>query len=471
VLIRGDWWVAGQRVRYLTEAQRPDDAVAAARDCRSPEPGWCDALLGYALHKRGDYVQSDSAFSVALERMPPRERERWTDLSPLLDHGATRAYRRLEAQERADFETRFWWLADPLYIVPGNDRRTEHFSRHVLDRLQDRARQTEGLAWGSDLRELLLRYGWPVGWERIRPRTPSVGRGDPVSILTRYTPGRRYLDPALHFVHEPHAIPDGGWDLNVRGARTGYAPAYASPIEKLQYQLGSFRRGDSVVVVAALRLSPDSLGTRHDADAALVHWPAADAAPHIVRGRAGTRPATLSLKLSAEPTLLSLETLAPDERRAARARFGLHLEPPPAHGLAVSDLLLLDSPDVLPDSLAAAIPLTRPSSEARSRERLAIFWEVYGLSAGDLPLQVAVHLIDENVSALRRAAIRARLLRQPTPLTVHWLEAPDEPDAIHPRTLTVELPELAPGAYTLQLTLTARGREPLQALRTITVVE
>src|SRR5690606_10673646 len=54
-LIPGDGWVVGQRVRYLLEANRFEDAVDAAGDCRA-EPWWCAALTGFAHHYAGQPV-------------------------------------------------------------------------------------------------------------------------------------------------------------------------------------------------------------------------------------------------------------------------------------------------------------------------------------------------------------------------------------------------------------------------------
>src|SRR5690606_17608244 len=44
-LVPGDTWIAGQRVRYLVEARRFDEAVAAAAECRAAA-WWCAALAG-----------------------------------------------------------------------------------------------------------------------------------------------------------------------------------------------------------------------------------------------------------------------------------------------------------------------------------------------------------------------------------------------------------------------------------------
>lgn len=464
-----DPWIAGQRVRYLVEAGQFAGAIAAARDCRAPEPGWCDALLGFALHANQEFVRAEAAFEAALAALPPRERERWTDLSALLDADAARAYRRLRGAERERFERRFWWLADPLHGRAGNDRRTEHFARHVWDRLQDRARSTEGIAWGFDLRELLLRYGWPAGWERIRPRTPSLSAS--VSLVTHYPSGSRSFDPPLAFVEAPERIEPQSWELDAKRARTGYAPAYADAFDALAPQVALFRRGDSAIVVAAFEMEADSADRRPAAEAALVVAPDESAEPAVARAAAAEGTAVLSLTVPAVPALLSLEAVAAEARRVARERHGLPLTALPAGGMAVSDVLLLAAAEPLPDSLDAAIPLARTSTRARSGEQLGLFWEVYGLTPAAEPLEVAVHLLDERAGWLRRLGVRAGLLRPQAPLAVRWHEAPGERGGIVARSLAIELPELPPGRYTLQLTLTPRGREPLRARRAIEIAE
>ena len=82
--IPGDRWVTGQRVRYLVEAQRYEEARAAAEACAA-EAWWCDALRGYAAHYAGDAGAADSAFSSMLGAMPEETRAEWTDLSVILD--------------------------------------------------------------------------------------------------------------------------------------------------------------------------------------------------------------------------------------------------------------------------------------------------------------------------------------------------------------------------------------------------
>ncbi|MGH7588196.1 MAG: hypothetical protein ACRELU_06360 [Gemmatimonadota bacterium] len=86
-----DGWIAGQRVFYHLEAGSTAPALEAARKCRG-EGWWCRALVGWALHAAGEFVASESAFREALAGMPPRERERWTDLGLLLDGESARLF-------------------------------------------------------------------------------------------------------------------------------------------------------------------------------------------------------------------------------------------------------------------------------------------------------------------------------------------------------------------------------------------
>ena len=62
-------------------------------------------------------------------------------------------------------------LADPLYLVPGNDRLAAHYARKTSIRIREQAANPYGLDWERDLEQLVIRYGNEVGWER--------GQGDP----------------------------------------------------------------------------------------------------------------------------------------------------------------------------------------------------------------------------------------------------------------------------------------------------
>jgi hypothetical protein len=140
--IPGDDWIIGQRIRYLTES-RDSSAASVARSCRATK-WWCDALLGLALHVNGDYLAADSAYALALAAMPTPMRCHWLNLAPLLDDDIRGTYRKMTCPRREAIDARIWWVADPLYMIPGNERRTEHFSRVLHTALQSEAENTYG---------------------------------------------------------------------------------------------------------------------------------------------------------------------------------------------------------------------------------------------------------------------------------------------------------------------------------------
>ena len=459
----GDEWVAGQRVRYLVEAGRAEEAAAAARECRSG--WWCSALEGYALHVAGKTMGADSAYTAALAGMPERERKEWTELGPLMPDGDWRAFRRLK-ERMPDAEARFWWLADPFWAFPGNDLRTEHLSRNVADRLQDRAFVTEGISWGDDLREILLRFGQPIGWERVRPDHPMLAQGR-ASVVTHYAPNSRNFAPPVRFLEDPAEIGEGEWKLDEKDARVAYAPAYAEAIDALEHQVALFRRGDSALVVAAFALDPDSVPAGAATDAALVLATDHRVEPLIARETV-TGPRGV-VRLAAEPgaRIMSLETQTLQAKRVGRARYGLRL-PAPAAGVAVSDVLLLQSTDPLPSTLDDAIPQARGSGRVRAGESLGLFWEIYGLPARTDTVGISVSVHRGSKGWGRRLAERVGLVDEATPIRVQWdEETTGEPTL--PRTLVLAIRDLAPGEYTLELSVTPREGEPATTRRTLRV--
>lgn len=459
----GDEWVAGQRVRYLVEADRAEEAAAAARECSSG--WWCRALEGYALHRAGKTGEADSAFTAALAGMPERDRTEWTELSPLMSDGDWRAFRRLR-ETMPDAEARFWWLADPFWAFPGNDMRTEHLSRNVADRLQDRAFVTEGLSWGDDLREILLRFGQPIGWERIRPDQPLLMQGR-ASVVTHYAPDSRNFLPPVRFLEDPAEIEDGEWKLDEEDARVAYAPAYAEAVDALEHQVARFRRGDSALVVAAFALDPDSIPAGATTDAALVLATDHRTEPLIARETVTGPRGVVSLAAEPGARTLSLETQTLQAKRMGRARYGLTL-PAPAAGVSVSDVLLLQSADPLPCTLDDAVPQARGSSRVRVGESLGLFWEIYGLPERTDTVGISVSVHRGSKSFGRRLAEGLGLVDEATPIRVQW----DEETAGEPtmaRTLVLAIRDLAPGDYTLELSVTPREGEPATTRRTLRV--
>jgi hypothetical protein len=468
-LLPRDEWIAGQRVRYLVEAARYDDAIDAAGACGA-ERWWCRALSGFALHYAGRPADAESRFTDAIIAMPDAERARWTDLSPLLDDCSVRLYRRLTGRERASFETRFWRLADPFHTRPGNETRNEHLARQVWDRLQDRAESTEGIAWGEDLREIVIRYGWPRGWERIRAEAGGAG---PPSMVSHYEGSDRDLLPPCEVLRDRDVVA-GEWDQERPAPRTGYAlPMPDSAIEwirGMRYQVAVFRRGDSAVVVAAYEIPADSIPANAAVEAGIgLLTPDLDDAAAAAFPRGGHSDV---IAVAAPPgqLLLTIEAVALEARRAARIRYGIDVARIDYGLIGISDLLLLSEAEPLPDSLASAVPRARRSTSVAAGERIGVYWETYGLTTPrDDEITLSLQLVEREVSWIRGIGRRMGLVDRTPPVLLRWRETPAT-DHLLARSVTITIPDgTRSGPYDLELTLAARGREPVTIRRAITV--
>jgi hypothetical protein len=448
-ILPGDEWIVGQRVRYLLESGPTADALAAARACRAAA-WWCEALTGFALHAAGDFEAADGAYRAALRDMPREERCRWTDVGVLLEGELARRYRRLSCDERAGFEEVVWWLAQPLFSVPGNDRRTEHFARMTMARIAERARSAYGLAWGDDLRDITLRYGWPVYWTQ----QPAGGVGSMEIVVAGHE-----RQPAFHFLSAAGALDDPGsasaddWAPAARRPREWYAPPYAISLAALEHHVALFRRGDSCLAVAAYDVRRDTSFARTTPDAALVLARDEGTAPVIERRPEAGLADVIVAKAACGPLLLSLEVVAPARRHAARARYGVRPPAPPAPNgvVAVSDILLFDPPDSLPSDLAAVLAWVRGSATALSNARLGLFWEVYGLNPAGEAATMSVTVTPLRPGWLRRATESLGLARRPPPVRLQWTEVPRLRGSVAGRALAIGLSGLAPGRYRVEV--------------------
>jgi hypothetical protein len=455
-LVRGDEWVAGQHVRYLLEAGRTADAIAAATDCWSTR-WWCAALTGLALHEGGEYVRADSAFATALAAMSPEQRCRWTDISLFVDGEAGKRYRRLSCSDRAAFERRFWWLSQPLYSVSGNDIRTEFFARRTMSRLEQQARSAYNLSWGSDVDELLMRFGWPTWWSRDHPSgmtdvgPPSIVGHEPTPSFF-FHPSERLLDA------RPSDARAEDWEPTRRLPSARYAPAYAASFAELRTQVAVFRRGDSAVVVASYEPPRDSLFDGGVSEAALALGTDEAAPMTIVRQRADrghTDP--LVARVVWAPMLASVEVIAASRRGAARARFGVRPGESRSTGsrIAVSDLVLYRATDSAAASLEDISRLALGAPRMATGGRVGVYWELYGVRPAGEPLAITLTVERVGIGWRTRAAERLRLTAKITPLRVRWQEVPKRDSGIASRAIMVDLSTLPAGRYRMQLMVTA----------------
>ena len=441
-----DDWIVGQRVRYLVEA-RDTSALRVARDCAATR-WWCDALTGYALHVNGDFAGADDSFARALGGMPTAVRCDWTNIWQLLDSEPRKEYRRLPCDEREARMDRIWWLADPLLMTPGNERRTEHYSRMVYATLQKNAANTHGLSWGKDLTELVVRFGWSEKWTQKSQSSPYGVERPPVSGHDR--------EPAYHFLPARRApenlelIADSLWDMDRDPPLEQYAPAYARAFTELNVQVARFRRGDSTVVVAAYDVSEDTLFRGRRLNAALVAADKEAALPAVHQIDSASLTQVLTLTTAWRSQLVGVELLTSDSAAAGRWRSGYGSIPLETERLTVSDLLFVDVGDGLPDDLAGAVPRTHGGTVFSRNAKVGLFWEIYGKAPVDSAVPISLTITPLDAGFLRTALRALRIAAKPTPLNIRWQEN-GAGGVFSARSVQLDLSLVPPGRYEVEL--------------------
>jgi hypothetical protein len=459
----GDGWIAGQRIRYLLEEGEEDEAIAAARACEA-EAWWCSALQGLALHEAQRFGDAQEAFDAALAAMPADERARWTDVTELLSAEDQRVYRRAPDAEKAAWARRLWWLADPLWSQAGNDRLTEHYARWTMHHIQQHARQVERIRWRDDMREIVVRYGWHTAWERLVP----MFYGSNTETVISYSDLRtwEWLVP-LSAAREPRSLEGDEWPL-AEGEFTPsrYAPEYAGRVIALPHQIAVFPRPEGAVLVAGYALPADSIPADPRIRAAAVAMADADGGRTVSPWQPTAASGAFLLDLPSRDPVVSIEVREDSTRLLARQRQAVTWDA----DARVSDLLLLAHPEARPETLEDAARIARGSARVQPGEQLGVFWEMYGLGAGD-SVTVRVALLAPRAGWARRQLESLGVARGARPVRIGWRE-PVEEGGITARSLAVAIPaDLRPGDYTLELTVTAPGHPAAVSRRVVTVVE
>ncbi len=166
VLAHGDLWVLGQRVRLNVDQGNHERALAiASSECIAAGPT-CALLEGYVLASGGHRRAAEATFSYALARMTDEELCRYLDIAVFVPWGERDRYDRDSCDERREAIENFWWLADPLFAEPGNERLAVHLYRYMIVTVRAALTADEHFDWrlkygGAAAAEMIIRYGWP----------------------------------------------------------------------------------------------------------------------------------------------------------------------------------------------------------------------------------------------------------------------------------------------------------------------
>jgi hypothetical protein len=437
-----DPWIAGQLVRYLLEAGRSDSAVAAASRCQA-DRWWCSALAGLALHVGERYPSADSAYADALAAMPVEQRCAWLDVRELLPSDLASQLGRTGCEERAELGERLVRLAQPLWMLPGRDWRTEILARRTMALLLAHAAHPQ-MSWGDDSRELLMRFGWSEWFTRSEATGMYAA-----SVVTGHDREPSYnVFPDVHAVRASR-VAASDWQLRAQFARSRYAPRSVLRLGSLRHQLARFAHGDSLLV--AVRFAPTDSALLRDSlrgsIVALVHDSLEGTPLREMRGVAVIR---------SDTSVVSVEVLGAQSKHAERARYTIE---PLARvaGSVLSDLLLFAPDGQAPENLEAALGTALPDARVSAHSPLGVYWELDGGSGARASAVLSLTVRPVHVGAVRRVATKLHLAPPLAPVRLRWQAAVE---SRHGQQVTLRLPENARGRYRVELTL-QRATGPL----------
>jgi hypothetical protein len=444
----GDDWIAGHRVGLRIKQGWRGEAVDVARECRATR-WWCEALLGFALHLEGRIVEAEAAFDASLEAMPPAVRCAWSDDVLVILRGELRdQFESTPCAEREGLERRIWWLANPLHIVPGNDRRTEQFSRMVAMQLHHETLHQIGGECSIGHHYRVLSGGWQSWWwTMVSERADLELEGYP-------------MVPTGSIWREPRATEPSDWPS--RSVREGerFLPQFGS-LAPLEQQTAFFARGDSILVISAVGTS------EHLLLAGMALSRNEEEAPSVLADTLSSGPFRFSARVPRDAYLVSVEAMGV-RARAYRTRFGHRLPQPNPRGLGLSDLVLVDWEGQTAESLDEALPRMKGTDRVDLERELGLFWEIYGAPEGStLDLHVTVRPLDRGF--LRRIGEGLRIMGPRIPVSVQWREQARGGEVVG-KELQLDLSALPSGGYEVVLEIADGSDDPVAAVRRIELI-
>jgi hypothetical protein len=332
----------------------------------------------------------------------------------------------------------------------------------MMSRIIKGTRYGYDLSWGEDLHQLIVRYGW----SRVWTKQPTAAL-DPQVHVTGHE-----ATPSYHFLPSSSAIDSVSqaweklWDLRARPTAELYSPKYAAVLREINPQLAMFRRGDSLLIVAAYDVTSDTAFAGDGVQSVLVL--ARDETDPAVMVESPTPIGRYSVMSDSKPTLLSLEVWRPAGTRGARTRKIVSMPPLPVGKVGVSDILLFEAQSDARAELTDLVPRALGSMTAKRDTKLGLYWETYGLAKADsaLPISLAMTRITEN--AFRRIVESIGLAKRTAPMSIAWRDTPPI-SGIAARSVVLDLSLLPKGKYEIKVEMKPAGSAPVVSTRSIEI--
>lgn len=512
----GDNFIVGQHVRFLLDQQLDDSAYAVTRACAA-EQWWCLSLQAYTEFHTGRREQAAATFLQARLVMPPGERCASDDINLLAPGELFQSNNESECYERDLLNQRYWWLADPMWSVAGNERRVEHDARAVHIRLQSGFGNDGRSHWmvekgGAALSRMVARYGWPsyLAWGGmtgdISHSSWLKGNGSiqqPPYTTYEYSRGRVHTAAQWDVLSNPFSASDSAWQLNEprnfswrkRWWPDEFAKRSTPLVQLPRGQIAMLRRKSDIILALATEISAiDSVHVRDGSPATMLlstgpgNMSVVATAPlntgGTIFGRGRIAPYPIMLALEARDVLKGDSVVA-----EARTRFGIV---PPATldemrpgEVAISEAVLLNTTDNQSLSPARADSILDQMLgsviiDVSRKPKIGVYWETYGVGARD---SVTVGVRVERrvpVGGLRRLGMALRLTGDPNAtVNITWRE-PDigritstiaSAVPIQSRTVVLDLSRLEPGPYDLVMSVAKIRDQAVTSVKRIVITK
>lgn len=518
-----DGFLVSQHIRFLLDQRLTDSAYAVSKSCQA-DRWWCTTLQAFVEFRMGNRTRAESTFMRARAEMEPTERCEWDDVFLLTPVELRKIVDRGECFSRDTQMRRYWWLSDPMWSVPGNDRFIDHYVRTAEIRIRMGFAFDGRMRWsfnsgGDALRQMLTRYGWPTylawggpGQDVSHSSWIKNNFGDPQAPYTtyEYSRDRVHTAPEWSLLENPFAATDSSWELNRPrdfSWRRQWFPfefmRRTSPLLQLpRGQTALLRRHRDIIVAHATDIAhTDSIPLR---DGAAVHFLATTAPDSILlletstfargvttfnRGRITPFPVLLGLEIRDAVKRSSADVITADSVVAeARTRFSIvppaTLQEMRAGEIAISEAVLLKTDGTgapspaKSDSLLAQM-LGSTSINIRTAPKVGVYWETYGVNARD---SVAIGIRLErrvNVGGVRRLGMALGLAGNPNAaIDITWREpeigrVTSTSDgggiAIQGRTVVLDLSRLEPGPYDVVMSVARVRGTPVTSVKRINI--
>lgn len=448
-------FITGFATFALVNAGRLPDAFKVANSCRAAA-WWCSLLKGYVDHAVGRLPAAEREFRSGLAAAPDSVRCAYMDASWAVQGRVRDRLEHLPCAQRAIVSDSIWWLADPSYALPGNERWTEQIARILYRRFD---------IFAYSLIPDIYEAGWLASQTRILPRGPvDSWRNQSANSLLHLQFWTSKKAARYHFVpdFEGDSLSRPVWHLNGTIHEEGYTPP-GPPFYEVPAQVARFRQGDSMVVAVAGTLAGTPMASAAAPTAYLVLSDAPDDFPLGLSSALHDGRAVFLGRVAAKPWVTSFEVLSKD----GIGRHRLMLEPLQVQGPGVSDVALYSpaGPE-LPDSLRMAAEMMLGDTTVAKGDQLGIYWETYGAPKGT-PVDVELEVQREGGGLLSHLKNLVPGLGPTSSGRPSWTAT--SPGVVFRRAVVLDLSDVDPGNYTLVLKTSWPGQQILETRRPFVV--